>query len=312
MKNKIELLDVQLLQDRKKLKELTYWLRVMKRPNGWHYDLDHIWILDELEKKGIQPGSTIVDAGAGQGVMQYLLAARGYNVISLDFSPRTQPARSRGIFDVRGDGDVDIAYQHPYMKFITYKTDWLSNLTKRLTLRNFKKLPTFPGRFYRYSLSYVTFLREKFLGQHENYGSITYVRAPFHDVPLEEGIADAVISVSAIEHADIDLFDKNIKSLSRLLKSGAPLLLTTSATSEEDNTYDQQVEGWCFSRTALASYFPSSLIDFEVAAYTRSLLGSSILMQRLDPYYYLNPKSPFYKKRFKTLPYLPVAIQLIR
>ena len=77
----IKFLPASLLKDRRKLMELTYWLRVMNRPNGWHYDLDHIWILNELEAAGLAKGATIIDAGAGQGIMQYLLAARGYNVI---------------------------------------------------------------------------------------------------------------------------------------------------------------------------------------------------------------------------------------
>jgi len=98
MKCEIQLLNASLLADEKTLEELSYWLGVMNRPNGWHYDLDHIWILSELEKAGIKPGATILDAGAGQGVLQYLLASRGYNVISLDFSPRRIPNRTVGIF----------------------------------------------------------------------------------------------------------------------------------------------------------------------------------------------------------------------
>lgn len=312
MANQIKLLQASLLRDEQKLKELTHWLRVMNRPNGWHYDLDHIWILDELEKAGIRPGATIVDAGAGQGVMQYLLAARGYNVISLDFSPRTPPARARGIFKVMGAGDTAIEYQHPYMKFVTYGTSHASSLIKRLSLRKVRKLPELPGRIYRRALSYATYLRERFFGKHGSFGVISYVRAPFHDVPLKAGIADAVISVSAIEHADIDLFDSNIKSLLCLLKPGAPLLLTTSATSEENNTYDRKVEGWCFSSKTLAGYFPGSELDFDAAACAHSLMESPTFMQRLDPYYYLDPESPFHKKRFTTFPYLPVAVKIVK
>jgi len=312
MANEIRLLHASLLRDEKKLEELTRWLRVMNRPNGWHYDLDHIWILDELEKAGIQPGATIVDAGAGQGIMQYLLAARGYNVISLDFSPRTPPGRSRGIFKVRGEGDAAITYQHPYMRFINYGTSQAGGLAKRLTLQKLRKLPELPGRFYRRALSYIWYLRERFLGDHRKYGQITYVRAPFHDVPLESSIADAVISVSAIEHADIELFDSSVKSLLRLLKPGAPMLLTTSATNEDKNTYDRKVSGWCFSRAALAAYFPASDMEFDAATCARSLLNSQTFMRRLDPYYYLDSESPFYKKQFTAFPYLPVVVKMVK
>jgi hypothetical protein len=310
MANEIKLLDASLLSDEKKLKELTKWLRVMNRPNGWHYDLDHIWILDELENAGIKPGATIIDAGAGQGIMQYLLAARGYKIISLDFSPRKPPDRAHGIFEVFGEGDSAINYQHPYMKFISYGTNRLDGLIKRLTLQKLKKLPELPGRFYRRALSYTWYLRERFLGDHREYGQISYIRAPFHEVPLESGIADAVISVSAIEHADIELFNSNIKSLLRLMKKGAPMLMTTSATKEQKNSYDKKVEGWCFSRSALADYFPGYVIEFNAESCERSLLNSKTFMDRLDPYYYLDPESPLYKKSFDSFPYLPVALKI--
>lgn len=312
MINRIELLHASLLCDEGKLQELTRWLRAMDRPNGWHYDLDHIWTLHELATAGIKPGATIVDAGAGQGIMQYVLAARGYNVISLDFSPRTPPARTRGIFRIVGEGDAVITYKHSYMTFINYGTTPAEGLGKRLTLRKLRKIPELPGRFFRTARSYFSHLRERFLRNHDQYGQITYVRAPFHDVPLESGSADAVISISAIEHADIQLFDSNIKSLLRLLKPGAPMLLTTSATPEQQSTYDRKVSGWCFSRSSLADYFPGSEIQFDAAACARSLLDSKTFMRRLDPYYYLDPQSPFYKKQFTRLPYLPVAIKIIK
>lgn len=312
MANEIKLLHASLLDDREKLKELTYWLRVLNRPNGWHYDLDHIWLLDELEKAGIRPGASIVDAGAGQGIMQYLLAARGYSVISLDFSPRTPPARSHGIFDISGEGDAEIGYQHPYMKFINYGTGQPGSLVKRLSFRKLKKIPELPGRAIRRLVSYSWYFRERFMGNHSNYGKITYVRAPFHDVPLQTEIADAVISVSAIEHADIGLFDKNVNELTRLLKPGAPLLLTTSATASRENTYDEKVEGWCFSRSALAAYFPNSEIEFDAEGCARSLLNSSTFIGRLDPYYYLDEGSFCYRRRIDAFPYLPVAVQIVK
>ena len=306
MKNEIKLLDSSLLKDVNKLQELLYWLRVMERPNGWHYDLDHIWILNELEKAGIQPGATIVDAGAGQGVMQYLLAARGYNVISLDFSPRVIPDRSKGIFEIIGEGNTEISYQHPYMKFIKYGGGFIG----RLKLSKFIKVLEMPRRIFRKVMEYTTYINERFFRQHKNYGSIRYVRAPFHDIPLDAEIADAVISVSAIEHSDINLFDDNIRSLVGLLKHSAMLLLTTSATHEKNSIYDHKVEGWCYSQAALEAYFPDVHIDFDAEKCERSLLNSKVFMQRLDSYYYTDSESPFYKKQFTSLPYLPVAIKI--
>lgn len=313
MNNEIRLLDASLLTDSRKLREISYWLRVMNRPNGWHYDLDKIWILDQLEQAGIGAGATIVDAGAGQGDMQYLLASRGYNVISLDFSPRTRPARSVGVFNVVGKGDMEIAYQHPYMKFISYGANSsvrISNVL--LKLANLKKLPQRVRRVWRDGRSWLFYLFERFARSHDRYGTVTYVRAPFHDVPLASGSVDAVISISAIEHADTDLFEQNIKELMRLLKPGAPLLLTTSATAAQRNTYHEKTAGWCFSLSALKAYFPDCDVRFDTESCENSLIASKVFLSRLDPYYYEDKETFCYQRRVTALPYLPVAVKLTK
>ena len=32
------------------LSQIKYWSKVLNRPNGWHYDLDIIWILNKLKQ----------------------------------------------------------------------------------------------------------------------------------------------------------------------------------------------------------------------------------------------------------------------
>ena len=75
--NEIKLLSVKYLEDKTKLSEIDYWLKVMGRAQGWHYDMDIVWIISELEKAGIKKGATILDAGGGLGITQFILAARG-------------------------------------------------------------------------------------------------------------------------------------------------------------------------------------------------------------------------------------------
>jgi len=311
--NEIKLLEVSLLDDKKKLKEISYWLKVLNRPNGWHYDLDIIWVLKELDKANILPGSTIIDAGAGQGIMQYLLAARGYNVISLDFSPRTKPRATRGIFNIIGNGNDDIDYQHPYQEFISYGLNpvmkkW-QNMFKSGSI---KKIPRIPKKL----LSLITYRIfnsfERFLKNHQSYGAITYLRAPFHAVPLESSSVDAVISLSAIEHADISLFDKNVEELQRLLKLQAPFLLTTSATVSNGNIYDEKTSGWCYSLSSLKKYFLNYNVKFDTEQCSSGLIESELFRSRLDPYYYHDKTGFCYKKHISTLPYLPVAIKFVK
>jgi ubiquinone/menaquinone biosynthesis C-methylase UbiE len=312
MSNEVKLLDASLLGEDVKLKELTYWLRVMNRPNGWHYDLDIIWILNQLEAVGIKPGATILDAGAGQGVMQYLLAARGYNVISLDFSPRKKPIRSFGIFNIVGDGASTIDYQHSYMNFISYDAHSKIEITNTFNDFPLHKIFELPQRFLRFTTSLISYCYERFIRSHEFYGKITYLRAPFHDVPLESNSVDAVISVSAIEHADINLFNQNIDELLRLVKVGGLFLMTTSATSEEKNAFHSKTSGWCFSISALREFFPLCKFDFDLMACTKSLMSSEKFRDRLDPYYYRDKSSFCFNRKIEKFPYLPVAIKLIK
>ena len=312
MDNEIRLLDASLLSDKKKLKEISYWLKVMNRPNGWHYDLDQIWILNELEKAGILPGSTILDAGAGQGIMQYLLAARGYNVISLDFSSRAKPSHSLGIFNIEGEGDCNINYQHPFMRFISYDVNSPATIGNWIRNSNFERAPLLLGYAKRRVTSLLFYIFERLVKRHDNYGTITFLRAPFHDVPLGPGSVDAVISISAIEHADISLFHENINELLRLLKLRAPLLLTTSSTTSDKNIYHEKTSGWCFSLPALKDFFPGCEIKFDVENCTRSMIESEVFMDRLDSYYYQDKSSFCYKKYVKKLPYLPVTVKIIK
>jgi ubiquinone/menaquinone biosynthesis C-methylase UbiE len=312
MTNKIKLLDSSLLEDRDKLQELDYWFRVMNRPNGWHYDLDHIWVLRELELAGILPGSTIVDAGAGQGIMQYLLSSRGYNVISLDFSSRVRPSRSAGIFDIRGNGEALINYKHPYMSFISYGGSSGFDLLARWRLSKLKKIPKLLSGLYRTTIFMSYYLWERFVAQHKAYGSITYLRAPFHATTLRSASADAVISISAIEHADIGLINDNIKELLRILKEKSPLLLTTSASIKDENEFHEKSSGWCFSLASLTSFFPNSEVEFDPVSCTRSLMQSQMFIKRLDPYYHQDKDAFCYKKKINKFPYLPVAVKIIK
>ena len=311
MGNDLTLLDSSLLDHSEKLAEITHWLRVMNRPNGWHYDLDHVWILCELEKAGIPKGSTILDAGAGQGIMQFLLAARGYNVISLDFSARTIPSRSCGIFDIHGSGEAKLDYSHPYMEFISYGDVNNRKWPLGRIFSHPRRILRLPRRVVRDAFSFFNYVGERFFNDHSDYGSITYLRAPFHDIPLDQGTVDSVISVSAIEHADIELFGKNIMELRRILKDGAPLLMTTSATPKDENEFHEKSSGWCFSLAHLQSFFDDCTVNFDAQFCERSLLDSRVFLNRLDPYYHLDRDSFCYRKQIASLPYLPVAIKAV-
>ena len=56
-----------------------------------HQSMCRYALIDNLNLK---KGSYILDAGAGLGPLQYILAARGYNIASLDFKKRKSPSKS--------------------------------------------------------------------------------------------------------------------------------------------------------------------------------------------------------------------------
>ena len=89
---------------------------------GWHYILDITWILQNLH---CPPGSTIIDAGAGYGALQYVLAARGYNVKSVDFRPRFVPLTAAMIFDVQRVHKGD--FSHDYIEHLQDTMPFKSN-----------------------------------------------------------------------------------------------------------------------------------------------------------------------------------------
>jgi len=317
----IILLSPDLLEDRSKLKEIDHWLRVMNRPQGWHYDMDIIWILNALEEQGVVRGSTILDAGAGMGITQFILAARGYDVISLDFSPRTFPKRSEGIFKVELGPQNRLEYKHDYMEFINYGNKSF-NQENVVETRFFKRSLNALSRGTGYIYSRLHSRLAKFCNQvynyfekardHSEFGKIKFIRAPFHKIPIEDETVDALVSVSAIEHADPELWMKSMLEMQRVVKKGHPLLITTSASNRGEDWFHEKTQGWCFSKKTLQKLLGNrKSISFDIQSIEKKILKSKIWRKRIDAYYSDDPKSEFYRRKLDHLPYLPVGLKII-
>ena len=276
----------------------------MNRPNGWHYDLDHIAIIKRIEALNLPKGSTILDAGAGNGILQYLLASRGYDVISLDFASRKIEANASKIFKILNCQTDNIEYKHEYMNFIKYHSG-INYKFKKITLN---KIINVLLRLYKYLVSEVYYLIEC-QKNHDSYGTIKFIRAPFHKIPMENYEVDGVVSVSAIEHADIDLFGDNIKELNRIKKKNGFFFLTTSIINSS-NTFDEKTKGWCFSIEFIKQKLEIESAEYHIDDFEKDLLTNKTFLNRLDSYYYRNPESLFFNKLFKKLPYYPVLVDI--
>lgn len=312
MVEKIELLDVSLLDDEAKLREIDYWLKVLNRPNGWHYDLDIVWILSHLEKLNITSGATIIDAGAGLGVMQFILASRGYNVISLDFGKREIPKYAEGIFNIecidRDLGD----YTHEYMEFMTFG----QRSAKQVSIPITSKIKAYikqPSKIIyrigssvrqRYNLHYLHELR----CDHVDYGKITFLRGTFNDMPIEDNKADSLISVSAFEHNTFEDMADSVVEFNRVIKPGAHMIVTTSAAREKD-WYHEPSKGWNFIQQTLSKWFGvTDNISYDYDLTLKHIKSCKKLEHRISEYYKYSTESGLPHGDLTKAAYIPVGI----
>ena len=80
--NCLEILSVDLLEEQPQIIEsFRDRARALGIQLGWHYDLDLAWLGNQLKDPS---GMQILEAGAGTGVLQWWLADRGAEVVSVD------------------------------------------------------------------------------------------------------------------------------------------------------------------------------------------------------------------------------------
>jgi len=230
----IEILPVSLLETYKPLvKELRALAHSLGLEFGWHYLLDLVWIINHL---GNQAGMTIMDAGAGTGVIQWYLAGKGANVISVDRESRADLAyvfRSR--YRVSGLRQTDL---DPYRRTVINKFQHSNNLLR--TVRGQAR-----------DLVNLTHL-------HRSPGHVLIYNQDLKDLTdIADNTLDAIVSVSALEHnppVDLPLV---ITELLRVLKPGG-LLLVTLGGSAGDDWFHEPSSGWCYSEASLRRLFDLS------------------------------------------------------
>lgn len=311
MKDLIELLDISLLENEKLLKEIDHWLKVFNWTNGWHYDLDIIWIVNQLEKNNIMPGKTILDAGGGYGISQFLLAARGYNIISLDFAQRHSPEKAEGIFNIEIIENDLGSFESEYMKYMTYKSgnDFLN------TLKSVPNAFLHPIKIIRYvnkinkELQSNLENRKERMRDHSKFGKIRFLRGTFNNIPLKDKEVDALISVSAFEHNTYKDMPGSIKEFNRVLNDSGIMYITTSAAREKD-WYQEASKGWNFSKESLMNWFKISNenVCFDYDGKFKGITNSKKLSDRLGDYYKDKNNLTVPNGDLRNIQYIPVGI----
>jgi SAM-dependent methyltransferase len=208
---------------------------------GWHYLLDLVWILRRL---GPVPG-TVLDAGAGIGLLQWYLADRGWHVLSVDrMSRRKLPLKFRARYRLSGLRAEDLAQA-----------------------RRPPRAPTRPIiRRARRALRVIGLGRRGDGLRRDaprSSGDVVIYNEDLRSLSeIEDGSIDEVVSVSALEHNTPDDLQQAIAELMRVLKPGGRLIATTSASGGAD-WFHEPAQGWCYSEATLRRVFdlPASVVS---------------------------------------------------
>lgn len=269
MKDKVELLSLDLLDEYRGLVDMVYSLsKKLGIMLGWHYILDIVWIVVNIRE--LPKGSVVLDAGAGNGLLQCVLAGLGYRVISADFSPRTPP---KGISDNWNTIEVDDGekFDNDYIRQLmkafpkAYNPDLTEKKNAGMDQDRFKELVTRTDRV------------------------IVYYRTDFTNMKLiKEDSVDCIVSLSALEHNSPDSIRKALVEFQRVLKPGRKMLLTLSATDKQD-WFHEESRGWCFTEETLADIF--DLCNYQSNYYLypeifNKLENGKGLRETLAPVYY--------------------------
>lgn len=262
-RERIELLPVDLLERYRPLvNELRQLASTLNLEFGWHYLLDLTWIISQL---GDVHGKRIMDAGAGTGIMQWYLAEKGAEVISVDRSSREKlPLRFRARYHVQGLRENDL-HSSSQVLHSNLKRNPAGQARELLhTMRLSASGGRAPGRVIIYN---------------QDLGNLV-------DVP--EMSLDAVVAVSALEHNTPDGLEGVVGEILRVLKPGAPLLATLTANPVD--TWHPPSSGWLYGEVSLRRLFrlPSqSPSNYErYAELFAQLVRCTELRDNLAKFYY--------------------------
>lgn len=245
-KRGLQLLTPSLLEDSRVVDATSTIAADLRISYGWHYHLDFAWIVQTLSQLGVRPGATVADVGAGNGVLQFLLASLGYHVVSIDYSDRALSRRMRLGYRIR-DTKSDVRFEHSYLEHIGRGSP--------ATAKNLENGSRFNG------------LARLLIGRLRSRGSVVRVRADMRRIDaLQPQSVDAVVSVSAIEHLEMDAVASAIAEFRRILRPGGPIVVTTSASSG-DTWFHEPSRGLCFSEEDLSGLFavPKGWGDYGAA-----------------------------------------------
>ncbi|MEW5870900.1 MAG: class I SAM-dependent methyltransferase [Chloroflexota bacterium] len=216
---------------------------------GWHYLLDLTWIITGLRQHlGTLQGKSIMDAGAGTGILQWYLAQQGAQVVSVDrLSRAALPLRFRKRFRVEGLRPADLLPADQTIRANLSQRGWaLPALASQAKDWLSSQQPTAPVS-----------------GQ-----VILYNQDLAHLSDLADQSLDAVVAVSSLEHNTPEGLQQVVAEIHGVLKPGGALLASLVAARDQD-TWHAPSSAWCYTDASLRRIFglpanaPSNYEDYD-------------------------------------------------
>ncbi len=255
-------------------------------PLGWHYVLDLVWILSRLETAA---PARILDAGAGYGLLQFLLADRGFEVVSADVLARRTRADLERLYRFEHLG-AGRSIDHGYLRHHALAG---SNALRRgigalLDLRLRDLLRHLAGRLRR--------RRPGHEADPEKPVIVFYHCDLEHMADLADGSVDAAVSVSALEHNEPAKAKIAAREIERVVRPGGQILHTVSAASEgtgsprgAHGSFHSPSYSWLLDEAGLCETYgletPQSNFD-RLEELRSALRGSRFLRRWLSLFYY--------------------------
>lgn len=276
MDSKIELISTAILDQNHELSaELALTAESLALSSGWHYILDWTWTICQID--GVA-GKTVVDAGAGIGLLQWYLASKGANMISIDRADRTCiPFHLLDRFNVSGYGPGDrplslmelLDIWNRKASFTSRARAVARGLLGKLKPSNDRSISTGAVKLYRANLYELS------------------------EIPDES--VDTIVSISALEHNEkIEDIGVIIRELERILVPGGKLVITLPASLTED-WFFTPAYSWCLSEKTLRELFklsedtPSNFDQYE--RIFKEITDSVELRSKLSWRYFLGPNN---------------------
>jgi ubiquinone/menaquinone biosynthesis C-methylase UbiE len=146
-------------------------------------------------------------------------------------------------------------------------------------------------------------------------GTVTFLQGNLADLPsIGDDTIDAVVSISALEHNELEAISGIVSSLYRVLKPGGRLLATMAASGDVDWYHDPS-HGWVLTPQTICALFgvpDAQLIGFEdYEECLRQLSQSQELKKGLAEFFFSSGENGMPWGVWNPC-YVPVAVSLVK